>query len=93
MNLSNSFTILLFSFVIVFSAAMIVGAFWLDKIRKLAVATHLIVNSQRSAMQTSIYLLSQRVASENPNDQMAQKALERAKLELDMLDKPRRVSI
>ena len=93
MNLSNSFTVMLFSFVVVFAAAMILGAVWLDKIRRLAVETHLIVNSQRSGMQTAIYLLSLRIATENPSDQLAQQALQRAKMELEMLDKPRRPKI
>ncbi len=93
MNLPYSFTILLSGFVMVFCAVMIIGAMWLEKIRRLAVETHLIVNSQRSGMQTAIYLLSLRIAKENPKDQLAQQAMERAKMELEMLDKPRRVTI
>ncbi len=72
---------------------MILMAVWQDKIRRLAIETHLIVNSQRSAMQTAIYLLSKRIAEEHPTDEMAQKALERAQFELEMLDKPRRATI
>ncbi len=93
MNLSYSFTFLLLGFVVVFGVAMIIGAFWLEKIRRLAVETHLIVNSQRSGMQTAIYLLSLRIATENPTDELAQQALSRAKMELEMLDKPRRLAI
>ncbi len=91
MNLSLS--ILLFGFEIVFGAFLILGAIWLEKIKRLAVATHQIVNSQRSAMQTAIWLLSKRIADENPKDRMAQEAATRAKQELEMLDKPRRVAI
>ncbi len=93
MNLPTSFTILLLGFVLVFGAFLLFGAMWLEKIRQLAIATHLIVNSQRSAMQTAIWLLSQRIADENPKDKMAQDAAHRAKQELEMLDKPRRVMI
>ncbi len=84
---------LLLGFVLVFGGFMLFGAFWLERIRQLAISTHLIVNSQRSAMQTAIWLLSQRIADENPKDRMAQEAASRAKQELEMLDKPRRVMI
>ncbi len=93
MNLPTSFTLMLLGFVVVFGAFLIFGAFWLERIRQLAIATHLIVNSQRSAMQTAIWLLSQRIADENPKDKMAQEAASRAKQELEMLDKPRRIAI
>lgn len=91
--MNASLSIFLLGFVVVFGAFLLIAAFWLEKIRRIAVATHLIVNSQRSAMQTSIYLLTARIAQDNPKDEMAQEALTRAKMELDMLDKPRRVSI
>ncbi len=100
MTLPISFTIMLSGFVIVFGSAMVLGAFWLEKIRKLALrglelatTTHQIVNSQRSAMQSTIYLLAKRVADENPKDEMAQKAMDRAKMELDLMDRPRRAAI
>ncbi len=91
--MNQSFTILFFGFVVVFGVFLVIGAIWLEKIMRVAIATHQIVNSQRSAMQTAIWLLSQRIATENPNDRMAQDAAERAKQELEMLDKPRRVAI
>ncbi len=84
---------MLVGFVITLGAFMILMAVWQDKIRRLAIETHIIVNSQRSAMQTAIYLLSKRIAEEHPDDDMAQKALERARFELEMLDKPRRSTI
>ncbi len=91
MNLS--LTIILSSFVLVFGVFMVLGAIWLTKIMRIVVITHQIVNSQRSAMQTSIWLLSKRVADDNPKDHMAQEAAIRARQEVEMLDKPRRVAI
>ncbi len=91
MNLSLS--ILLFGFEIVFGVFLVFAAIWLNKIKQIVVTTHQIVNSQRSAMQNRIWLLSARIAKENPNDQMAQDAAARDKQELEILDKPRRVSI
>ncbi len=91
--MNQSFSILFFGFVVVFGVFLVIGAIWLEKIMRVAIATHQIVNSQRSAMQTAIWLLSQRIADENPKDKMAQDAAERAKQELEMLDKPRRVMI
>ncbi len=72
---------------------LIVNAVTQNRIKEVSESTHQIVNSQRSAMQTAIALLSRRIADENPKDQRAQVAAERAEKELEMLDKPRRVAI
>ncbi len=63
------------------------------KVKNIAEVTHMIVNSQRSGMQTAISLLTQRIADENPNDIKAQEAARRAVEELEMMDKPRRFPI
>lgn len=72
---------------------LIVNALAQSKIRQISESTHQIVNSQRSAMQTAIWLLSKRIAEENPEDKMAQDAADRASRDLEMLDKPRRAAI
>ncbi len=72
---------------------LIINAVSQNRIKMISESTHAIVNSQRSAMQTAIALLSRRIADENPGDQRAQEAARRAELELEMLDKPRRIAI
>ena len=53
---------------------MVLGAFWLEKIRKLAVSTHIIVNNERSVMLRTIALQAARIAKDNPQDVPAQRA-------------------
>ncbi len=91
--MNYSILILLFSFEVVFGVFLVFAAIWLNNIKKVVTVTHQIVNSQRSAMQNTIYLLCLRVANDHPEDDLAQNALDRAKMELDLVDKPRRVSL
>ncbi len=72
--MNPSLTILFSGFVGVFTMFMVIGALWLEKIRKLAVSTHIIVNNERSVMLRTIADQAARIAVDNPKDVAAQKS-------------------
>ncbi len=85
--MSPSLTIIFFSFVSVFTVFIVISAVLQDKIRRIAVSTHIIVNNERSVMLRTIANLAELVAKYQPEDVSAQKYAESAKLEADKASK------
>ncbi len=85
--MSPSLTIIFFSFVSVFTVFIVISAILQDKIRRIAVSTHIIVNNERSVMLRTIANLAELVAKSQPKDVAARKYAEDAKIEADKASK------
>jgi hypothetical protein len=85
--MSPSLTIIFFNFVSVFTVFIVISAVLQDKIRRIAISTHIIVNNERSVMLRTIANLAELVAKSVPEDVSAQKYAENAKLEADKASK------
>ena len=89
----NSLTVVYTTLFVVSIFFLVINAVMQIRIKSISESTHQIVNSQRSAMQRAIWILSKRIALEHPEDADAQEAEMAARQELELLDKPRRVQI
>ncbi len=81
--MSPSLTIIFFSFVSVFTVFIVISAVLQDKIRRIAISTHIIVNNERSVMLRTIANLAESVAKYQPENAAAQKYASDAREEAD----------
>ncbi len=85
--MSPSLTIIFFSFVSVFTVFIVISAVLQDKIRRIAISTHIIVNNERSVMLRTIAAQAERIAKDNPQDVSAQRSAIDTKEEADKASK------